>query len=70
MNVDVLGVTEQGRQRLAEAMRPCWQHAWRWGGRSVAIAAWGIVALVIAAVIGGVLVAVLTGNTPRRGLLP
>ncbi len=64
--VDVLGITVQGRQRLAQATRPWWKRAWRWGGRPAAIAVWGIVALVIV----GVVVVLLTGNLPRPGLLP
>jgi len=66
LNVDVIGMTELGRTRLARATQPWWRRAWRWGGRPAAIAIWGLVALVIA----GVAVFLLTGNMPRRGLLP
>jgi len=51
LDVDVLGLTPQGRQRVALLMLPCWRRAWRWPGRPVTAAVWTIVVLVIAGVI-------------------
>lgn len=62
LDVDVLGVTRQGRQRLAPAMLPWWRRR----GSPAAIAIWGITAATVA----GVLVAVLSGYARRRLGLP
>jgi hypothetical protein len=50
LDVDVLGITEQGRRRLETALRPWWHRAWPGIGRPAV--AW------IATIAGGVVVAV------------
>jgi hypothetical protein len=56
LNVDVLDLTPQGRQRVALLMLPWWRRAWRWPGRPVAIAMWSFVVLVVAGVVVAVVV--------------